>query len=333
MERNATQRILLQRITLITLTVLSCAALSTFWSIASAEDRSTPPLAPMSLTHLEDSTAPQHDKLAPIAVQQFAHQHALALGSVDGESNWKKAELSFTPLGPGTHSWLVQATFEEKLIGYMIITATDQGHLKLSEYGLGEQSPYDRELLSHALERQHLNLTMIHADGGKLGLRYALPLLAYWKVERPNQEALYIDATNGDLLPSETLRQIETTSKPMVMIDTYASATSSWLIDSVHMRPTFNPMDNLLWITSKPVKLTRVQDWTQLHKELGIVYSANNRNIFYGGPLPISGYQLWHNKAQSQSVFYVAIGGHTSTQRFVPLDTLLEDGQFYVANP
>ncbi|MCM3173453.1 hypothetical protein [Paenibacillus sp. MER 99-2] len=333
MERNATQWILLWRIALITLAVLSCAALSTFWSIASAEDQSVPPLPLTSFNDLEESTALQHDKFAPVAVQEFAHQHALLLSSAHGESNWKKAELSFTPLGPGTHSWLVQATFEEKIIGYMIISATDQGELMLSEYGLGGQSPYDRELLSKALERQHLSLTMIHANGGELQPRYALPLLAYWKVERPNHQALYIDATNGDLLPSATVKQIETALNPMVFSVTDASANSSWLVDSVHMRPTFNPMDNLLWITSKPVKLTRVQDWTQLHKESGIIYSANDRNVFYGGPLPIGGYQLWHNSTTFQSILYIAIGGHTSTQRFVPLDTLLKDGQFYVTNP
>ncbi|WP_128101288.1 hypothetical protein [Paenibacillus sp. DCT19] len=333
MERNATQWILLRRIATITLAMLSCAALSTFWSIASAEDRSVPPLPLTSLTDLEESTALQHDKFAPLAVQEFAHQHAISLSSAHGESNWKKAELSFTPLGPGTHSWLVQAAFEDKLIGYMIISATDQGELMLSEYGLGEHSPYDRELLSHALERQHLGLTMLQADGGEIQLRYALPLLAYWKVERPNHQALYIDATNGDLLPSATVKQIETAIKPKISSVTDASVNSSWLVDSVQRRPTFNPMNNLLWITSKPVKLTRVQDWTQLHKESGIVYSANDRNVSYGGPLPIGGYQLWHNSTKVQSILYIAIGGHNSTQRFVPLDTLLKDGQFYVTNP
>ncbi|PQP80167.1 hypothetical protein C0Q44_28730 [Paenibacillus sp. PCH8] len=321
-----------------TLGLLSCAALLSFWSIANAENRtfSSPVLASSTAYSLEHNQFPNNET-APVTVQQFAQQQAVALDSANPEAHWKNAELDFYPLGPGTHSWLVQAAFEGKSIGYMIITATQQGQLKLSEYGQGEQSPYNNELLGQALKRQHVNLAALLSGRGELHLRYALPLLAYWKVERPNHLALYIDATNGDLLPSELPELLETDSVPFslsIRNSSITSASASGLsAESLHLRTEFNPADNLLWITSKPVAANRVQDVIQHSTHRELVFSANERNIIYGGPLPVSGYQLWHTDHGKESIPYVAIGGNTSVQRFVPLSTLLQDGQFHIVKP
>lgn len=323
-----------RRTTCMTLGVLSCVALFSFWSNANAEQQKTTSLALASPTG--DRTkhiASANDKLAPTAVQRFAEQQAVALGTANAEAHWKNAELDFYPLGPGTHSWLVQAEFEGTPIGYMIITATDQGQLLLSEYGQGESSPYNSELLGQALNRQHVNLETLLASGGELHLRYALPLLAYWKVEQRNHPALYIDATNGDVLPSEFLDRLEADSKQVSVSITDLSTTSSLSVDPLHLRPVFNPADNLLWITSKPVATDRVQDVIQHEKNQEIVFSTDDRNVLYGGPLPVSGYQLWHSDQDAKSIPYVAIGGNTSIQRFVPLSTLQQDGHFYIVKP
>ncbi len=316
-----------------TLVLLSCVALLPFWSIADAEDKtiSSPTLAQSTEYDSETRTA-QNNKSAPVEVQQFAEYQAAALGTANAESNWKNADLHFYPLGPGTHSWLVQATFEGKPIGYMIITATEQGQMKLSEYGQGEQSPYNSVLLGQALNRQHVNLDALLASGGELHSNYALPLLAYWKLERPNQPALYIDATNGDLLPSEFLNRLESNANQVSASVTVTdlSTTSPLSVDPLHLRPVFNPADNLLWITSKPVDANLAQDVIQHGENQEIVFSADDRNVVYGGPLPVSGYQLWHTDQEDGSILYVALGGKPFIQRFVPLSTLQQDGQFYI---
>lgn len=317
-----------------TLGLLSCVALFSFWSIANAEDKAlSSPMLARSTEYSSETHKAQNNKLAPVAVQQFAQQQAAALGTANAESNWKNADLDFYPLGPGTHSWLVQAAFEGKHIGYMIITATEQGQMKLSEYGQGEQSPYSSELLGQALNRQLVNLDALIASGGELHARYALPLLAYWKLDRPNQPALYIDATNGDLLPSEFLSRLEANSNQITGSITDLSTTSPLSVDPLHLRPVFNPADNLLWITSKPVAANRAKDVIQDGENQEIVFSADNRNVVYGGPLPVSGYQLWHTDQEEESILYVALGGKPSIQRFVPLSTLQQDGQFYIAKP
>lgn len=317
-----------------TLGLLSCLALFSFWSIANAEEQKKPsPSLDASTAYGPEHHAFQNDKLAPAAVQRFAEQQAVALGTANAEANWKNADLDFYPLGPGTHSWLVQAAYEGKPIGYMIITATEQGQMMLSEYGQGEQSPYNNELLGQALDRVHVDFEALIAGGGELHLGYALPLLAYWKVEQPNHPALYIDATNGDVLPSAFLNLLEANSKQVSASITHLSPAPSGSVDPLHLRPVFNPADNLLWITSKPVAANRAQDVIQHGEIQEIVFSADNRNVIYGGPLPVSGYQLWHTDPEAESILYVALGGKTSIQRFVPLSTLQQDGQFYISKP
>ncbi|MGN7412090.1 hypothetical protein [Paenibacillus sp. SAF-068] len=317
-----------------TLGILSCLVLFSFWSIANAEEPKTslPSLA-LSPEHRPTHHAFQNDKSAPAAVQRFAEQQAVTLSTNNAEANWKNADLDFYPLGPGTHSWMVQAAFEGKPIGYMIITATEQGQMMLSEYGQGEQSPYNYELLGQALNQQHVELEALLAGGGELHLGYALPLLAYWKVEQPNHPALYIDATNGDVLPPQLLNLLEADSKQVSASQTHLSPAPSGSVDPLHLRPVFNPDDNLLWITSKPVAADRVQDVIQHVEIQEIVFSADDRNVIYGGPLPVSGYQLWHTEQEEESILYVALGGKTSIQRFVPLSTLQQDGQFYILKP
>lgn len=320
-----------RKTTCITLGLLSCLALFSFWSIANAEEQQTSSLSLASSTGYSPEHHPfQNDKLAPTAVQRFAEQQAVTLGTANAEANWKNADLDFYPLGPGTHSWLVQAALDGKPIGYMIITATEQGQMILSEYGHGEQSPYNNELLGQALDRQHVNLEALLAGGGELHLGYALPLLAYWKVEQPNHPALYIDATNGDVLPPQFLKLLEADSKKASASITDLSTAPSGSVDALHLRPVFNPADNLLWITSKPVAANRAQDVIQQGENQHIVFSAEDRNVVYGGPLPVSGYQLWHTDQEAESILYVALGGKTSIQRFVPLSTLQQDGQFYI---
>ncbi|KOY13335.1 hypothetical protein [Paenibacillus xylanivorans] len=296
------------------------------------------------------STAEHHsDTFAPDVVQQFARKQTTVLATEHAGNRWDQAQLDFYPLGPGTHSWLVYANVEGSPVGYMIISANDQGHLQLSEYGQGEQRPYNISLLDQTLNKQQLDLQELISDGGELQLCYAPPLLAYWKVERHDQDAIYIDATNGDTLPIGVLKAMDTDSQQstkrlksirsisgqaVVITPDDSSKDASLSVDSMDLQPLFDPADNLLWITSKPVSITGVKTLNQQWKEhKKIVFSADKQNVLYGGPLPVSGYQIWRNDRGSIQNQYVAIGGKTSVRRFVPLQTLLRDGDFYVMKP
>ncbi|WP_434751806.1 hypothetical protein [Paenibacillus amylolyticus] len=298
------------------------------------------------------------DRLAPAAVEQYAQQQANTLGT--SNPDWLTAQLEYYPLGPGTHGWLVYANVQDKPIGYMIISITAQGKLSLSEYGQGEDVLYNSELLGQALERQQLNLNTLQTAGGELTRRYAAPLLAYWKVERVSSPALYIDASNGDLLPNNVLERLEkspgTQSSDSAEVQElqFIPAATTWITNPVRLRPAFDPSLQLTWLTSEPIQLSQVKQRIQNSQLGALVFSAGERNLFYGGPLPVSAYQLWHTQPEvtpqiqtgnknssgiatgtgkeSASVLYVGIGGFNSTQRFVPLNTLLLDGHFYMIN-
>ncbi|MEC0128012.1 hypothetical protein [Paenibacillus pabuli] len=300
-----------------------------------------------SLTITQSTAVLHSDTMAPDTVQQFAREQALILGSEATGKRWKQAELDFYPLGPGTRSWLVYADVEGSPVGYMIISADLQGQLQLSEYGQGEQRPYSSSLLDQALDKQQLNLQNLITGGGELHLRYAPPLLAYWKVVRPDADAIYIDATNGDILPVGILNALEVDSQTtkrlhsitplsgqVSLITAEPSKVSTLSVDSMHLQSVFNPADNLIWITSKAVSITGVVALNlQWKADSKIVYSADHQNVFYGGPLPVSGYQIWRDDHGTAQIQYVAIGGHTSVRRLVPLQTLLRDGHFYAIKP
>lgn len=300
---------------------------------------------------------------APLAVEQYAQLQANALGTSDPD--WLAAKLEYFPLGPGTHGWLVYASVQNKQIGYMVISITEQGQLILSEYGLGEQSLYNNELLGQALERQHINLKTLQNGGWKVTRHYAPPLLAYWKVARANHMDMYIDASNGDLLPNAALEHLETSSlsehdslnkspnSPM-----YA-AKSTFTTSSVHVREPFDPSLQLTWLTSEPLRISQVQAQIVGSSSGALVFAAEERNLFYGGPLPVSGHQLWHAEtspeegsdnlissgsnsnsgsdsdlnSDSGAALYVGLGGSNSIERYVPLRQLLRDGGFYMTRP
>ncbi|WP_433923150.1 hypothetical protein [Paenibacillus taichungensis] len=231
----------------------------------------------------------------------------------------------------------------------MIISANDQGQFQLSEYGHGEQRPYNFSLLDQALNRQQLDLKELITNGGGLQLHYAPPLLTYWKVERPNDDAIYIDATNGDTLPTGVLNALDRDSQQatkriksirsisvqaVVITPEDSPQVSSLSVDSMDLQPLFDPADNLLWITSKALSISGVKTLNQQWKEhKKIVFSADQQNVLYSGPLPVSGYQIWRDDRGTVQKQYVAIGGNTSVRRFVPLQTLLRDGHFYAVKP
>lgn len=301
------------------------------------------------LTTAKSDASHPSDTFAPADVQQFALQQVKALGSLQQmDQGWNQAQLDFTPLGPGTHSWLVNAHIDGTSVGYMIITANRTGNLQLSEYGQGEHHPYDLSLLLQSLQRHNLNLEELsHAED--IQLRYGSPLLAYWKVEQSGVGTIYIDATNGDTLPNGAVKAMERESRvehtrppsPTLSMSVQLqsrtddlSKVSSFSVEPFYVQPDFDPADNLLWITSEAVPVTSLQPLVQQWRDhQAIVFSADDRNVLYGGPLPVTGYQVWRMDNGSEQKEYVAIGGHSSVRRFVPIDTLMKDGHFYTFKP
>lgn len=290
---------------------------------------------------------------APESVQQFARDQARVLGAGSPESSniWGRAELRFFPLGPGTHGWLVHAYVDDAALGYMIIVASEQGDLVLSEYGEGKEPLYSLSLLKNALRRQQLDPQVVTAGGGSIELRYMPPMLAYWSVKQKNADSLYIDAAGGDLLPFEVMQAAEqrlATSDPhsfwnlsfkekqhiVNSPDAKLLDTSGFTVDRLHAVPLFDPVEQLSWITSPAIPMEDTEDLFRLWGQgKSIVFSAGERNMYYGGPLPIGGIQVWTSLSGGTKMAYAAIGGSSTIQRRVPLQTLIHGGHFYMFDP
>ncbi|WP_154886518.1 hypothetical protein [Paenibacillus polysaccharolyticus] len=275
------------------------------------------------------------NRFAPASVEQFAELQVNALGT--SNPDWLVAKLEYYPLGPGNHGWFVHASIQDKPVGYMIISINSQGQLLLSEYGQGEHSLFNNELLGQALERQGLDMKILQTAGDKITRRYAAPLLAYWKVERVNHPAMYIDASNGDLLPADRLERVETDSETKfyelkeLQQQIAIPEPTRFHTSPVILQPAFDPSSQLTWLTSEPLQPSQVKQQLQQNHREALVFSAEEWNLFYGGPLPVSGYQIW-SIAGSAFDLYVGLGGFNSTQRFIPLNKLLHDGHFYKIN-
>lgn len=290
---------------------------------------------------------------APESVQQFARDQArvLAAGSTQSSNIWGRAELRFFPLGPGTHGWLVHAYVEDAASGYMIIVASEQGDLILSEYGEGKDPLYSFSLLKQALLRQQLDPHVVTAGGGSIELRYMPPMLAYWSVKQKNGDSLFIDAAGGDLLPFEVVQAAEqrlATGDPhsfwslsfnekqqiVYSPDPHVLDASTFTVDQLHAVPLYDPVEQLSWITSPAIPVKGTDDLFKLWGQgQSIVFSAGERNMYYGGPLPVGGIQVWTSLSDGMKIAYAAIGGSSTIQRRVPLQTLIHDGHFYVFDP
>lgn len=177
---------------------------------------------------------------APESVQQFARNQARVLGAGSPESShiWGRAELRFFPLGPGTHGWLVHAYVDDAALGYMIIVASEQGDLVLSEYGEGKEPLYSFTLLKKALLRQQLDPQVVTAGGGSIELRYMPPMLAYWSVKQKT-EILYISTLQEVIcFRSKLCRPRNNGSPPAIPIPFGAFRLRKSSRSYLHLTPT-----------------------------------------------------------------------------------------------
>lgn len=136
---------------------------------------------------------------SPGTVQEFAKSTLNKLAAEAPFTAWKDAGIEYYPLGPGTHSWLVNVMKGEQRIGYMIISATDQGGYMLSEYGAGTYGiPYSLLELRQFLVQEGL-IPSSYTGKIKLTALYA-PLLPVWKIVI-DDKTIFINASVPQVLP------------------------------------------------------------------------------------------------------------------------------------
>ncbi|MGM1019848.1 MAG: hypothetical protein ACQEXV_04740 [Bacillota bacterium] len=292
------------------------------------------PVSPSLSPGNSSASPPAQEQGVPTDVKRVSSDTVQSLSAQPSFAQWKDAELSYHPLGPGTHSWLVQVNRGGEYIGYLIIGADHNGAYQLNEYGNGPGGPYSMNLLRQSLKSlTETDLSSI--DKLQITPMYEEPLLAYWRVRSSTGSEVCIDAFTGDPLPAE----VATGSwKNKLHSSTNSSSSSSAALSlkagaqaiTLSAEP-FDPYDDLSWLLPKQkLSIHNVNQFTNtLNESSRIVFSATSINFAFGGPLAINGYQSWNPSPDLSHPIMYAATCRTGLSRFVPLDRLLSGGEFY----
>ncbi|WP_424768957.1 hypothetical protein [Paenibacillus sp. sgz302251] len=237
-------------------------------------------------------------------------------------TEWKRASLHISPIGPGTHSWLVLVKHNNDTIGYLVVNAIEQGGYQLGEYGTGNHPIFDQQTLSRSIKQLEL---MQPAE--QIEALYVHPLLAAWKVT-VKQEIFYTDAASGELLPVQPADWLAQASVSLNHPDKEQAPATANLLKHVTLS-SFDRFAKLPWLTKEPLHVN-TSSYSSLFKSLNnkeqLRYAAE---LFDGQMLyvwSVVGYNKWDNDH-----LYLALeeGLDGTERRYIPLQLLLELGHFY----
>lgn len=213
------------------------------------------------------------------------------ISSEQGFEAWKQASWTSSPLGPGTHGWIVLLKAGTAEVGYMVIYAADPNDptkYRLAEYGRGSKPLFSLNTLYQSL----VQLELIHSSY-KAERWYSGPLYAVWKVTS-GREQFIIDAKSGEVLPLTSDKQLEevpSDKEPVSSVLTKHSIMSSLQLES------FDPYDRLPWVKGTPVSLDTFGTLANaLKQQSRLTYVAELYNGSITLPLAVTGYHQWTNE-------------------------------------
>lgn len=280
---------------------------------------------------------------APQDAIQFANKLIRKLSGDKPFTNWKGSSPEFQPLGPGMHAWLVTLYQKNTPVGYLIIGAHPSGGYALIEYGAGSEPLFNTAALKRALGAEHGSSDRILLQSLQVEQLYAGPLLAEWRIINSASKATdiqtgndtltlqYRDARNADPLPDNESIWQKLLSVP---IQLSALIVTSGQSQAAPAPPTFtadsfDPNDNLLWLTSEKLKLTSSSLAKELRQHKSLIFAARGEDRNYTLPLPVYGYQSWRQADDPRAECLYILTGSANSPRFIAFDELAKAGQFY----
>ncbi|WP_150275467.1 hypothetical protein [Paenibacillus tepidiphilus] len=272
---------------------------------------------------------------ASAALQEFTRQTLGKLAKNAPFTDWKNAKTEYFPLGPGTHGWLVNVLKGDQRVGYLIITAAEQGGLYLSEYGAGTDNlPYSLTELRRVLAQEAL----IPSDySGKLELTALyVPLLPVWKMTL-GQKTFYLSAAGEpELLPWDE-------SKAQAVFKGQAAAPMSSPGPGAAFTPQKvyrssgedDPYADLRWLSAPRLDKLKAGSLSLLLAQgNALAFQSAGRNDLLGAPFMVTGYQCWNpapapagTSGDLAPLIYAASG--PEGRRFLPLALLEERGTLH----
>lgn len=279
----------------------------------------------------------------PDSLVAFAEQTVDNLSDHAPFTSWAEAELEFTPLGPGTHGWLVTLSEDGLPQGYLIITAIEEGGYSLSEYGIGSTLPFSQAPLVERLAAEHLLEDGAGLPQGSSMRSLYSNITPVWEIKLPRKKPIYISALTGEALPMETDggthedknggSHADTVFQPPSKREIHSDALQAWATEAPSLaRKAPAPYSNLLWVTAPGMEVRSSSELrTLLQKHSSLVFTAGARNAAFGGPFCVSGWQRWHAVEANNVVIYAAVPlDGSDTIRFLPASSLAGNGVFHV---
>ncbi|RAR44655.1 hypothetical protein DP091_06975 [Paenibacillus sp. MDMC362] len=275
----------------------------------------------------------------PGSLMDFAEETVAQLSAHAPFTTWDEATLEFTPLGPGTHGWLVTISDEGLPQGYMIISAGVDGGYILIEYGIGSTLPYSQGPLKERLAAEGLVKAGGSLPQGSI-VRKLYDVSPVWQIQLPGKKPVYFNALSSEALPDEPQQTHSTTklvsaSLPVAAKGLVTSSRSNhWFAGtpSIATGDSMDPYDNLLWLTTDNLTARSSADLRNLLKEHStLIFKSAIGNAAYGAPFNLTGWHRWSSENQENpAALYVSVPlRNTDTLRFLPASRLIGQGHFY----
>lgn len=261
------------------------------------------------------------------SVKEQAQQWADELSAEERYASWRNAKVNISPMGPGTHSWLVQLTkSDNSIVGYIVIYATEEGGFQLGEYGIGAYPLFNEQSLQLSLLQLELQHQTIKAERV-----YVNPLHAAWRIAT-KQAVHFTDAMSGEWLPIEKDEDWEDEQKTTSVesVQQYGLSDADAKLEARYgLIASFNPYGKMPWLTKKPMAFTN-SNYSELiqaiHAEKEIRYTTE----LYKGKLrqvwSVVGYDVWEG---DQVYLALDIDEESADRRYIPIDLLMQEGHFY----
>jgi hypothetical protein len=285
--------------------------------------------SPLSSTDASERSAPNFEivyadlnTIPEVSMENKITDWIQTLSKQSGWENWKNAKWTVSPLGPGTHGWIVELTEGTQAIGYMIVLATETGDYVLSEYGKGESPLFSKETLSSALQWQGIvneDAATAQAETSneiKAQRFYYDALQAFWMIETKDQ-TVYLDAITGEELPFDKLPNLQLQS--VTQVHHKLIGTPDTLL-----RSTFDPYDDITWVTAEPLFIKQLSDLQKaMETNSQLTYVGNLYENTHQVPAAVLGYSHWQGNEEP----YLIID--QNVERYIPLSTAILLGYFY----
>lgn len=263
-----------------------------------------------------------------ISVKEQAQRWAEELSAEERYQSWRNAKVSVTPMGPGTHSWLVQLTQDGSgIVGYIVIYATEDGGFQLGEYGIGAYPLFNEQALQLSLLQLELDPNTIKAERV-----YGDALHAAWRITT-KRAVYYTDAMSGEGLPIEKEQDWEDEQKTTSASAEYRYGLSdkdAKLEAQYELTAAFDPYGRMPWLTKEPMDITNSNYTASLLKAIQsnkeIRYTAES----YKGKLrqvwSVIGYDVWEG---DQIYLALDTDEESADRRYIPIELLIQEGHFY----